>query len=57
MKEQEQFKKMLKRVIDATENDKIRTSEELIQTLIFELTNKTIKNNQTEKAPSQSLAQ
>ena len=39
MQEQEQYKKMLKKVIDATESEKIQTSEELIRTLINELTN------------------
>ena len=39
MQEQEQYKKMLRKVIDATENEKIQTSEELIRTLINELTN------------------
>lgn len=39
MREQEQYKKMLKNVIDATESKKIQTSEELIRTLVNELTN------------------
>lgn len=39
MAEQEHYKKLLKKVIDATENDKIKTPEELIQVLIHELTN------------------
>lgn len=38
MREQEQYKKMLKNVIDATESKKIQTSEELIRTLVNELT-------------------
>ncbi|HLR52101.1 MAG TPA: hypothetical protein VK072_04420 [Candidatus Avamphibacillus sp.] len=49
MKEQELYKKVLKKIIDATENNKIKTTDEVIQTLIFELTNKTI-NNQNQKA-------
>ncbi|WP_405100336.1 hypothetical protein [Oceanobacillus sp. FSL H7-0719] len=39
MHEQEQYKKMLEKVIDATESEKIQTSEELIRTLVTELTN------------------
>lgn len=39
MHEQEQYKKMLKKVIDETETKKIQTSEELIRTLVTELTN------------------
>ena len=38
MGEQERYKNMLRKVIDATENEKIQTSEELIRTLIDELT-------------------
>ncbi|MCF3943431.1 hypothetical protein [Oceanobacillus alkalisoli] len=38
MGEQERYKNMLRKVIDATENEKIQTSEELIRTLINELT-------------------
>ncbi|MHA6252378.1 hypothetical protein [Oceanobacillus sp. CAU 1775] len=34
MVEQEQYKKLLREVIDATENNKIQTSEELIKTLV-----------------------
>jgi len=49
VKEQELYKKVLKKIIDATENNKIKTTDEVIQTLIFELTNKTI-NNQNQKA-------
>ena len=49
MKEQELYKKVLQKIIDATENNKIKTTDEVIQTLIFELTNKTI-NNQNPKA-------
>lgn len=40
MGEQEKYKRILKKVIDATESKKIQTSEELIQTLVNELTNK-----------------
>ncbi|MCM3740239.1 hypothetical protein M3210_08150 [Oceanobacillus luteolus] len=39
MGEQERYKNMLKKVIDATENEKIQTSEDLIRTLVNELTN------------------
>ncbi|MBU5467809.1 hypothetical protein KQI49_13350 [Virgibacillus sp. MSJ-26] len=54
MKEQEQYKTLLKKVIEATENNKINTSEELIQTLVYELKN---NSKQVGKAPSQSFAQ
>jgi|GEM_PF-3372581 len=54
MKEQEQYKTLLKEVIEATENNKINTSEELIQTLVYELKN---NSNQDGKTPSQSFAQ
>ncbi|WP_176555884.1 hypothetical protein [Virgibacillus ndiopensis] len=37
MGEQERYKKMLKKMIDETENFKIQSSEELIQALIYEL--------------------
>ncbi|MFS0674190.1 hypothetical protein [Ornithinibacillus sp. 179-J 7C1 HS] len=37
MVEREFFKNMMKRVIDDTEKNKIRSSDELIQTLIKEL--------------------
>ncbi|WP_169750780.1 hypothetical protein [Ornithinibacillus contaminans] len=37
MVEREFFKNMMKKVIDDTEKNKIRSSEELIQTLIKEL--------------------
>lgn len=57
MKEQEQFKIMLKNIIEDTENNKIKSSEELIQTLINQIKNKTIQNNQVGPSPSQSLAQ
>jgi len=57
MKEQEQFKIMLKSIIEDTENNKIKSSEELIQTLINQIKNKTIKNNQIGQSSSQSLAQ
>lgn len=39
MVEQERYKNMLKKVIDETESEKIQTSEELIRTLVKELTN------------------
>ncbi len=46
MVEREFFKNMMKRIIDDTEKNKIRSSDELIQTLIKELTNqKTITQN------------
>lgn len=38
MGEQEAYKRLLKKVIDETENDKIKSTEELIQKLISELT-------------------
>lgn len=37
MGEQEKYKKMLRKVIDETENHEIQTSEELIQILINEI--------------------
>ncbi|HLR08864.1 MAG TPA: hypothetical protein VK136_06330 [Bacillota bacterium] len=37
MKEQERYKRILQKVIDKTENDNIQSAEELIQTLIDEL--------------------
>ncbi|WP_249871329.1 hypothetical protein [Oceanobacillus saliphilus] len=39
MVEQERYKNMLQRLIDETENQNIRTSEQLIKMLISELTN------------------
>ncbi|MFC2947272.1 hypothetical protein [Virgibacillus sediminis] len=39
MGEQERYKNLLRRVIDETENYKIKSSQELIQTLIKELSN------------------
>lgn len=51
MKEQEQYKKMLKKMIDATENNKIKTTEEMIQTLIFELTHHRLNNQKQEARP------
>lgn len=46
MVEREFFRDMMKRIIDDTEKNKIRSSDELIQTLINELTNqKTITEN------------
>ncbi|WP_199794669.1 hypothetical protein [Lentibacillus sp. Marseille-P4043] len=42
MGEQEQYKMMLKKMIDQTENFKIQSSEELIQALVKELTRSTI---------------
>ncbi|WP_205317608.1 hypothetical protein [Oceanobacillus zhaokaii] len=38
MGEQEAYKRLLKKVIDDTENDKIQSTDELIQKLIKELT-------------------
>ncbi|WP_284139252.1 MULTISPECIES: hypothetical protein [unclassified Virgibacillus] len=38
MSEREYYKHVLQKVIAETENEKIKTSEELIQALIFELT-------------------
>lgn len=39
MGEQERYKNMLQEIITATENQQIQTSEELIRTLVRELTN------------------
>lgn len=39
MKEQEQYRKMLKKMIDKTKSNKIQTADQLIQELIFELNN------------------
>ncbi|MFC3041513.1 hypothetical protein ACFOGI_14805 [Virgibacillus xinjiangensis] len=39
MGEQERYKHLLKKVIDETENSKIKSSQELVQTLIRELSN------------------
>ncbi|WP_190279468.1 hypothetical protein [Ornithinibacillus gellani] len=47
MSEQEKYKRVLKKVIDATENDKIKTSDELIKTLIMELSSSTIMKQQS----------
>lgn len=38
MGEQERYRRMLEKVIDATENKEIQTSEELIRTLVDEIT-------------------
>jgi len=44
--EQEKYKRMLKKVIDETESQKINSTDELIQRLIYELTtNNTLKGN------------
>lgn len=40
MKEQEIYKKLLKKLIDETENHKIQSAEELIQRMVKELTGK-----------------
>lgn len=37
MAEQEEYKRLLKEVIDATESNRIQTSEELIKTLVNKL--------------------
>ncbi|GIO26445.1 hypothetical protein [Ornithinibacillus bavariensis] len=42
MVERELFKNMMKRVIDDTEKNKIRSSDELIQTLIKEINDQNI---------------
>lgn len=39
MSEQEKYKLMLKKIINETEKERIQTSEELIRTLVDELTN------------------
>lgn len=41
MGEQESYKKILRKLITETENEKIQTSEELIQLLISEINNNT----------------
>jgi hypothetical protein len=46
MVEREFFKNMMKKVIDDTEQNKIRSSDELIQTLIKELSDqRTLQQN------------
>ncbi len=39
MSEQEKYKLMLEKIINETEKERIQTSEELIRTLVDELTN------------------
>jgi len=40
MKEQEKYVSILQKAIDATEKERIRSSEELIQMLVYELSDK-----------------
>ncbi|MBY7144123.1 hypothetical protein KFZ56_13910 [Virgibacillus sp. NKC19-3] len=48
MSEQEKYKNMLKKLIDETESHKIRSSKELVQSLVNELTHHTSgKTNST----------
>lgn len=48
MSEQEKYKNMLRRVIEETESHKIKSSQELVQTLVSELTNSvSAKRNKT----------
>ncbi|MEW9676004.1 hypothetical protein ABRT01_07450 [Lentibacillus sp. L22] len=45
MGEQEQYKKILKNIIDQAENLKIQTSEQLIQVLVNELKSSAISSD------------
>ncbi|WP_197046561.1 hypothetical protein [Oceanobacillus salinisoli] len=45
MGEQEKYKRMLKRLIDETENHQIKSAEELIQKLVKELSNQKLSGN------------
>lgn len=45
MKEQEIYKRLLKKLIDETENHKIQSAEELIQRMVKELTSNTKVSN------------
>lgn len=45
MHEQEQYMKVLRKVIDATEEEEIKTSDELMKTLIGELKHIVTGNN------------
>ncbi|HEX6594286.1 MAG TPA: hypothetical protein VF095_06835 [Bacillota bacterium] len=56
MVEQEHFKHLLKKVIDATENDKIKTPDELMQVLIHELTTTKMSNQHKAHIQSRTLA-
>ncbi|WP_198029983.1 hypothetical protein [Oceanobacillus manasiensis] len=53
MVEQEKFKLMLSKVIHETENHHIKSSQEMIQTLINELTHETLIPNAS--APQSGL--
>lgn len=44
MGEQEQYKRMLIKMIEKTKNNKIQTADQLIQALIFEINNHTVRN-------------
>lgn len=48
MIESENLKQMLKKLITDTENDKIQTAEQMIQTMIYELTSNEKINKQHE---------
>ncbi|WP_170138905.1 hypothetical protein [Oceanobacillus chungangensis] len=48
MGEQEAYKRLLKKVIDDTENDKIQSTDELIQKLITELTTNSVLRGHTQ---------
>ncbi|MEC5422874.1 hypothetical protein QGM71_05090 [Virgibacillus sp. C22-A2] len=52
MGEQEKYKYMLKKIIDETESHKIQSSEELIKTLINELTHGSVIVNKTTQSQS-----
>ncbi|MEN1967334.1 hypothetical protein WMZ97_04565 [Lentibacillus sp. N15] len=45
VKEQEQYKRILKKLIDQTENLKIESSEQLIQALVNELSRTSFPSN------------
>lgn len=46
MGEQEQYKRILKKIIDQTENLKIQSSDQLIQALVNELKSSSLSTNQ-----------
>lgn len=48
MREQEKYKKMLKKMIDQTESNKIQSSDQLIQALINEITHSNLLVNKHE---------
>lgn len=48
MSEQEKYKKMLKKMIDKTESNKIQSSDQLIQALISEINHSNLLINKQE---------